>query len=111
ALAGYLEVFDAAANTRMMQNKRDYLISAFSDLPFSITAKAEGGYFQTMEYSNFSDLGDKDFSIWLTKEKKVCTVPVSAFYHDQQDTGKVRFCFAKKEETIDKAAEFLKNLL
>ncbi|MBA5247287.1 aminotransferase class I/II-fold pyridoxal phosphate-dependent enzyme [Marnyiella aurantia] len=111
ALAGYLEVFDAAANSRMMQNKRDYLISAFSGLPFTITGKAEGGYFQTMEYHNLSDLGDRDFAVWLTKEKKVCTVPVSAFFHNGQNTGKVRFCFAKKEETIDNAAEFLRNLL
>ena len=111
ALAGYLEVFDAKANAQMMQEKRDYLIDAFAGLPFEISSKAQGGYFQTMDYRNFSDLNDKDFAVWLNREKKVCTVPVSAFYHNGQNTGKVRFCFAKKEETMDKAAELLRNLL
>jgi methionine aminotransferase len=111
ALAKYLEVFDAEANTRLLQHKRDFFLSEFSGLPFTVSAKAEGGYFQTLGYESISDLNDKDFAVWLTTEKKVCSIPVSAFYHDQQNTGKVRFCFAKKEETILEAARLLKNSL
>ncbi|MBS1573243.1 MAG: hypothetical protein JST62_12675 [Bacteroidetes bacterium] len=55
-------------------------------------------------------MSDKEFAIWLTKELKVATIPVSAFYHDQKNTGNIRFCFTKKEETILQAAERLKRL-
>lgn len=111
ALAKYLEVFDERANQRMMQQKRDFFLNEFKDLPFTIAGKTEGSYFQTVSYENISDLGDKDFSVWLTKEKKVSVIPVSAFYHNQRNTGKVRFCFAKKEETIKEAAELLRRNL
>ena len=111
ALAKYLEVFDVKENIKTMQNKRDFFLHQIQDLPFTLTEKAEAGYFQILDFSNISDLSDKDFSIWLTEKAKVATIPVSAFYHDQKNTGKVRFCFAKKEETILKAVENLKAFL
>ncbi len=111
AIAKYLEIFDETANQKMMQQKRDFFLNEFKDLPFTISEKTEGSYFQTVGYNNISNLGDKDFSVWLTTEKKVSVIPVSAFYHDKSNTGKIRFCFAKKEETIRKAAEVLKENL
>lgn len=111
ALAKYLEVFDVKENIKTMQNKRDFFLKEITDLPFKLNEKAEAGYFQILDFSNISDLSDKDFAIWLTEKAKVATIPVSAFYHDQKNTGKVRFCFAKKEETILKAVENLKAFL
>lgn len=109
ALAKYLEVFDPKENSRIMQQKRDFFLKEITDLPFTLKEKAEAGYFQILDFSNISDLSDKDFAIWLTEKAKVATIPVSAFYHDQKNTGKVRFCFAKKEETILKAVENLRK--
>ena len=111
ALSKYLEVFDADQNRKMMQQKRDFFLSEFKDLPFTFAENAEGSYFQTVGYEQISNLNDKDFSVWLTAEKKVSVIPVSAFYHNQKNTGKVRFCFAKKEETIREAAEVLRRNL
>ena len=111
ALAKYLEVFDVKENIKTMQNKRDFFLHQIQDLPFTLTEKAEAGYFQILGFKNISELSDKDFAVWLTEKAKVATIPVSAFYHDQKNTGKVRFCFAKKEETILKAVENLKAFL
>ncbi len=111
AIAKYLEIFDVEENRRFMQQKRDFFIDCFKDLPFSITEKAEAGYFQIMNYEKISSKTEKEFAVWLTTHSKVATIPVSAFYHEPTNYGRVRFCFAKKEETILKAAEILKRTL
>ena len=111
ALAKHLEHFEVNANTLYLQQKRDFFLSEMKDLPFNFTEKTEGSYFQLAKYNQISDLEDLEFSIWLTKECKVATIPLSAFYQDQRNTGFVRFCFAKKEETVLKAVENLKRFL
>ena len=111
ALAKHLENFEVNANALYLQQKRDFFLSEMKDLPFNFTEKTEGSYFQLAKYKQISDLGDLEFSIWLTKECKVATIPLSAFYQDQRNTGFVRFCFAKKEETVLKAVENLKRFL
>ena len=111
ALAKHLENFEVNANALYLQQKRDFFLSEMKDLPFSFIKKTEGSYFQLAKYNHISDLGDLEFSIWLTKECKVATIPLSAFYQDQRNTGFVRFCFAKKEETVLKAVENLKRFL
>lgn len=111
AIAKYLEIFDVEENRRFMQQKRDFFIECFKNLPFSITEKAEAGYFQIMNYEKISSNTEKEFAVWLTTHSKVATIPVSAFYHEPTNYGRVRFCFAKKEETILKAAEILKRTL
>ena len=111
ALAKHLEHFEVNANALYLQQKRDFFLSEMKDLPFNFTEKTEGSYFQLAKYNQISDLGDFEFSIWLTKECKVATIPLSAFYQDQRNTGFVRFCFAKKEETVLKAVENLKRFL
>ena len=111
ALAKHLEHFEVNANALYLQQKRDFFLSEMKDLPFNFTEKTEGSYFQLAKYNQISDLEDLEFSIWLTKECKVATIPLSAFYQDQRNTGFVRFCFAKKEETVLKAVENLKRFL
>lgn len=109
ALANFLEVFDVEENHKFLQKKRDFFLETFKDLPFTIRQKAEAGYFQILGFENISDLSDKDFAVWLTEIGKVASIPVSAFYQNANDTKSVRFCFAKKEETVLRAAEKLKD--
>lgn len=111
ALANYLERFDVEANRLQMQQKRNFFIEAFSELPFTLKEKAEAGYFQILGYENLSTLPDKAFAIWLTEHAKVASIPISAFYCDAYSTQSVRFCFAKKEETVLEAVDNLKRLL
>lgn len=110
ALARYLREFDVENNVLQMQGRRDYFLNAIRDLPFTLTEKSEGSYFQVMGFEKISKKSDMEFARWLSKELGVAVIPVSAFYHDRRDTGSVRFCFAKKEETINKAVENLKTL-
>lgn len=111
ALAKYLEIFDAEENQKNMQQKRDFFLNEFKNLPFSLKEKAEAGYFQVLGYEKISNISDKEFAIWLTEHAKVATIPLSAFYHEETNTGMIRFCFAKKEETIADAASKIKDFL
>lgn len=111
ALAKYLEIFDAEDNRKIMQQKRDFFLNEFKNLPFSLKEKAEAGYFQVLGYENISNISDKEFAIWLTEQAKVATIPLSAFYHEETNTGMIRFCFAKKEETIADASSKIKDFL
>lgn len=111
ALAKYLEIFDAEDNRKIMQQKRDFFLNEFKNLPFSLKEKAEAGYFQVLGYEKISNVSDKEFAIWLTEQAKVATIPLSAFYHDETNTGMIRFCFAKKEETIADASSKIKDFL
>ena len=111
ALAKYLEIFDAEKNKEIMQQRRDFFLDEFKELPFILKQKAEAGYFQILGFENICDLNDKDFAVWLTEQCKVAAIPVSAFYKYSKNTNSVRFCFAKKEETIREAANNLKSFL
>lgn len=111
ALAKYLEIFNPTKNLQLMQEKRDFFLSEIKDLPFTLKEKAEAGYFQILGFENISSLSDKEFAVWLTETAKVATIPVSAFYHNQENTGTVRFCFAKKEETIVEAVSNMRKFL
>ncbi len=91
------------------QNKRDFLMEGLSSTPFKII-KPEGSYFLLADYSAISDLNDADFAFDLTEKFKVATIPVSAFYKNSPDQKLVRFCFAKKEETMKRALENLQKL-
>lgn len=111
ALAQYLEIFDQKKNTELMQSKRDYFWDMMQETPFELQRPAQGSYFQTGNFKTIKpNMSDKEFAIWLTTEKKVATIPVSAFYHDQKNTGNIRFCFAKREEVIEQAVKNMKNL-
>ncbi len=111
ALAKYLEIFDENENRRRMQQRRDLFCELMKETPFEIAEPAHGSYFQVAGFRNIHpEMSDKEFAVWLTREKNVATIPVSAFYHDQKDTGSVRFCFAKKEETIRNAVARLREI-
>ena len=64
-------------------------------------------YFQIFSYENISDLPEKEFAIQLTKDYGVATIPVSAFYKNEINNKALRFCFAKKESTLEQAVEKL----
>jgi methionine aminotransferase len=69
-----------------------------------------GSYFQVMSYRSISDKPDVEMAEELTKKFKVASIPVSVFYKDRTDNRLLRFCFAKKEETLLKACEILRVL-
>ena len=88
------------------QQKRDLFTGLIRESRFRIIP-SYGTYFQLLDYSSISDEKEMDFAIRITKEFGVASVPVSPFYHDKQDNHVLRFCFAKTEETLIKAAEIL----
>ena len=111
ALAQYLKYHaDFYALTNFFQKKRDYFSKALEGTKFDVLP-VEGTYFLSVNYSEISDLGDKEFCYYLTKEHQVAAIPFSAFYNDRTDEKVIRFCFAKKEETLNLAIEKLNNLL
>ena len=70
----------------------------------------EGTYFQCVDISAVSDLNEADFCTWLTTEIGVAAIPLSAFYGNGYDQRVVRFCFAKKDETLHTALQRLARL-
>jgi methionine transaminase len=91
------------------QKKRDYFLEGIKGSSFEPIA-CHGSYFQTLSYTAISTLPDMDMATELTMKHKVASVPVSAFYHDKTDHKILRFCFAKLEETLDKAIGILRTL-
>ena len=71
---------------------------------------SEGSYFQCVDISGVSDLGEADFCKWLTRDIGVAAIPLSAFYADGFDQRVVRFCFAKRDETLELALQRLAKL-
>jgi methionine aminotransferase len=71
---------------------------------------SEGSYFQVVDYSAISDLGEADFCHWLTTEIGVAAIPLSAFYGDGRNQGLARFCYAKKDATLAAALQRLVRL-
>ena len=110
ALAHILTHGTAEPVHQVMQRKRDYFLSLIKDTPFTIHMPAKGSYFQIAGYERLSSMPDMEFAQWLTKEHGVATIPVSAFYSNKKDNKLIRFCFAKKEETLEAAVERLKKL-
>lgn len=110
ALAQYLANGPATPVNIMLQAKRDYFLNLLKQTPFTIHTPASGSYFQTASYEQISDLPDTEFAEWLTREHGVATIPVSAFYSNKKDDKLIRFCFAKKEETLDAAVARLMKL-
>jgi len=88
------------------QKKRDMFTGLVKNSRFKIIP-SYGTYFQLLDYSAISDEKEMDFAVRITKEFGVASVPVSPFYHDKQDNHVLRFCFAKTEETLVRAAEIL----
>lgn len=91
------------------QEKRDYFRKLLNGSRF-ILQDVAGTYFQLLRYNQISDEKDTEFAIRLTKEHKIASVPISVFYHKPEDHKVLRFCFAKGNETLEKAAEILQKI-
>lgn len=110
ALANYLDQKEAYLQLgNFLQQKRDYFQQLMSQTKFTPLV-SHGSYFQLYSYKNISEEKEKDFAIRLTKEYGVATIPASAFYKDENENSVVRFCFAKREDTLYKAVDRLIKL-
>ena len=109
ALADYLA--DPTVYERLpdfFARKRQTLTAALAGTGFEPLPSA-GTYFMLARYGALSDRDDRGFAHWLTRERGVAVIPVSAFYTDGTDEGVVRFCFAKQEATLRAAGQRLRN--
>jgi methionine aminotransferase len=88
------------------QQKRDKFLSLTSESRFK-ALPCKGTYYQMLDYSQISNEPDLEFSRRLTVESGVAAIPPSTLYHQKHDHKVLRFCFAKKSETLEKAAEKL----
>lgn len=91
--APYLEL------SSFYQRKRDLFREGLAATRFRLLP-SDGTYFQCVDYAAISSLPEAEFAKWLTTEIGVAAIPVSAFYNRPQESGIVRFCFAKKDETL-----------
>jgi len=110
AIAGYLQ--DPAPWRDLpafYQAKRDLFRAGLAASRFTLLP-SDGTYFQCVRYDAISDLSEAEFAEWLTREIKVAAIPVSAFYSQPKESHVVRFCFAKKDETLQLALERLARL-
>lgn len=96
----YLEIRD------FFQVKKDFFAALMKETRFDLLT-CNGSYFQSVQYSKISNEKDTDLAIRLIKEFGVAGIPVSAFYSKGTDDHVLRFCFAKKKETLEKAVENL----
>ena len=91
------------------QRKRDLFREGLARTRFKLLP-SEGTYFQCVDISAVSDLGETEFCKWLTTEVGVAAIPLSAFYGNGFDQRVVRFCFAKQDATLNAALQRLKTL-
>jgi methionine aminotransferase len=95
--------------SHFFQEKRDFFRNLLAETRFKLLP-CNGSYFQCVSYSHLNEEKDTDMAIKLVKEFGVASIPVSAFYMKHTDHQVLRFCFAKKQETLEKAVERLMKL-
>ena len=88
------------------QEKRDLFLSLIKDSRFKFTP-SNGTYFQLLNFASITDEYDHDFAVRLIKEKKIASIPVSEFNVNNYDSKVLRFCFAKTDDTLKRAADVL----
>lgn len=91
------------------QHKRDFFRTLLMETNFKLLP-CNGSYFQCVSYAHLNKEKDTDMAIRLVKEFGVASIPVSTFYIRNTDHQVLRFCFAKKQETLEKAVERLMKL-
>ncbi len=92
------------------QARRDFIIPVLQDAGLKCEMP-EGAYYVMTDISDFGFSDDIEFTKHLIREIGVAVVPGSSFYHDKElGKQKVRFCFCKKQETLEAAAERLQKL-
>ncbi len=110
ALADSLQQRDSYLHVgKFMQTKRDYFQQLMKQTKFK-RLSSHGSYFQIYSYKEISDKNESDFAIHLTKNNGVASIPVSAFYKSGKEDKVLRFCFAKKESTLEEAVNRLSKL-
>ncbi|MDJ1499255.1 pyridoxal phosphate-dependent aminotransferase [Xanthocytophaga agilis] len=110
ALAEYLrnpEPYESLP--QFYQQKRDFFVNLMQQTRFSLLP-SRGSYFVLASYGHITDESDTDYAIRLTKEIGVATIPLSVFYNNKTDNKLLRFCYAKKEETLERAVERLMKI-
>jgi methionine aminotransferase len=91
------------------QRKRDLFRAGLANTRFKLLA-SQGSYFQCVDYSAISDTSEEEFCRSLTRDTGVAAIPLSAFYPGGFEQQIVRFCFAKKDSTLEQALERLARL-
>lgn len=110
ALATYLKTPENYTHlSDFYQQKRDLFLRLIKDSKFKAIPSG-GTYFQLLDYSGISDLGDVDFAERLLKTHGVATIPTSVFNVGNLDFKQIRVCFAKTNETLEEAAKILNKL-
>lgn len=95
--------------SKFYETKRNYFRQLIAPSRF-IVEECTGTYFQLLNYKNITNENDTDFAIRLTKENKLASIPLSVFYTNKTDNKLLRFCFAKKNDTLEKAAEVINKI-
>ena len=107
AYAEFMENSEAFSSlSQFYQKRRDLFLSLIRASRFE-PLPCRGTYFQMVSYRNITDVPDVEFARQLTTEHKVAAIPPSVFYANGDDHKVLRFCFAKKDETLEEAAEIL----
>lgn len=107
AIASFIEEKDQYLLLgNFLQQKRDYFQDLMQQTPLR-PLPSHGSYFQLYSYEGLNDLSENEFAIQLTEQAGVATIPVSAFYKNPVDNKVLRFCFAKKEATLEVAVNRL----
>lgn len=110
AFAEYLKTPDHYLGLNAFyQSKRDLFLSLISGSSFTFSP-SKGTYFQLLNYATITDEGDMDFAKRLCTEKGLASIPISVFNINKEDNKLLRFCFAKTDDTLKKAAEILCNI-
>jgi methionine aminotransferase len=110
ALADFIKIKDRYLKLGdFYQKKRDIFNSLMINSCFEFQPSL-GTFFQLLSYKSITKEGDVEFAEKLTKEIGIASIPISVFYNDNTDNSVLRFCFAKKNETLEKAAEILQKL-
>lgn len=110
ALSEYLRTDESWVDiSELYQGKRNYFNRLLKDSLFKIIP-SQGSYFEILDYSNISNESDIDFTYRLAVDYGVGAIPVSAFLHEKNKWKMVRICFAKNNETLEMAAERLRNI-
>jgi methionine aminotransferase len=107
AIVEYLDLVDLSGLADFYKKKRDYFRELLAGSRFKLLP-CEGSYFQVASYSGISDENDIDFTRRLVIENGVAAIPLSVFYESKKDDKLIRFCFAKDDLTLEKAAERLR---
>lgn len=112
AISKYMEVFDPSVNNLMMEGKRNLFYDLLVQTPLVVEEKTEGSFYQLVNFREYSKTRtDVEFARWLTIEKKVACLPLSAFYQNKNNSDYIRFSFAKNDDLLIRALEHLKKVL